>query len=85
MNSNYKNIIISLFKILCLIFFSKIILDSIQLESLKLSIPMHIILIISLIALILLATKQKKWFLIVFFILGILFIGISLFKLIIHL
>ena len=82
MNSNYKNIIISLFKILCLIFFSKIILDSIQLESLKLSIPMHIILIISLIALILLATKQKKWFLIVFFILGILFIGISLFKLI---
>ncbi len=82
MKSNYKNIIISLFKILCLIFFSKIILDSIQLGSLKLSIPSHIILVISLIALALLAVKNKDWFLIILFILGILFVGISLFKLV---
>ena len=82
MKSNYKNIIISLFKILCLIFFSKIILNSIQLGSLKLSIPSHIILVISLIALALLAVKNKDWFLIILFILGILFVGISLFKLV---
>ncbi|WP_291569081.1 MULTISPECIES: hypothetical protein [unclassified Clostridium] len=82
MKSNYKNIIISLFKILCLIFFSKIILDSIQLGSLKLSIPSHIILVISLIVLALLAVKNKDWFLIILFILGILFVGISLFKLV---
>ncbi|HCQ88923.1 MAG TPA: hypothetical protein DIU45_03160, partial [Clostridium sp.] len=77
MKSNYKNIIISLFKILCLIFFSKIILDSIQLGSLKLSIPSHIILVISLIVLALLAVKNKDWFLIILFILGILFVGIT--------
>lgn len=82
MKSNYKNIMISLFKILCLIFFSKIILDSIQLGSLKLSIPSHIILVISLITLALLAVKNKDWFLIILFILGILFVGISLFKLV---
>jgi len=71
-----------MFKILYLIFFSKIILDSIQLGSLKLSIPSHIILVISLIALALLAVKNKDWFLIILFILGILFVGISLFKLV---
>ncbi len=82
MKSNYKSIIIVMFKILYLIFFSKIILDSIQLGSLKLSIPSHIILVISLIALALLAVKNKDWFLIILFILGILFVGISLFKLV---
>jgi|GEM_PF-4788757 len=82
MKSNYKSIIIMMFKILYLIFFSKNILDSIQLGSLKLSIPSHIILVISLIALALLAVKNKDWFLIILFILGILFVGISLFKLV---
>ncbi|ARC83347.1 putative membrane protein [Clostridium argentinense CDC 2741] len=82
MKSNYKSIIIVMFKVLCLILFSKIILYSIQFGSLSLSITHHIILAIFLIPSLLLVIKNKNWFLIILFIEGILFIGISLFKLV---